>query len=255
MSNWKEVARPEMIQILRRHCIAFWCVEYPDIGEEKSESEIKICGGSAFLWQTDCGKFIITAYHVWNEFRDQIQNRPDRTLIFYLDGNHAIPLLNINLVSEDKDLDLAVLGGHGIEQLKLDEKAFFKQTVQQPEEVIDGDRLALLGYPKVLRIPEPPYNTIGIVYIQGSAIVSEYGLRFRMSGNPPNKFRSSAVPSLENFDMPGSSGGPVFAFRPTHIEWVGIVSEVGAPPHIDVVIVPSKYIGNDGKIIRPSILL
>lgn len=255
MSDWKEVARPEILTFLRQYCIAFWCVEYPEFKEKQSEPKFEICGGSGFLWQTECGKFLVTAYHVWAEFRDRILERPDRNLIFYLDGNHAFPLLNIKLVSEGRDLDLAVLGGPGIELLQLDEKAFFKQPVEVPADVLEADRLALLGYPKVLRISEAPYNTIGIVYMQGSAIVSEYGLRFRMAGNTLNKYRSSAVPSLEDFEMPGCSGGPVFVFRPGHIEWAGIVSEVGGAPHFDVVIVPSKFIGSDGIIIRPSTML
>lgn len=255
MSEWKESPRPEMLKILRRHCIAFWCVEYLDRTEPKDEVKFKVCGGSAFLWQTEYGKFLVTAYHVWAEFRDRILKQPNRNFIFYLDGDHAVPILGIKVVSEDKDLDLLVLAGAGIEKLQLDEKAFFKQANQASEKVVNGERLALLGYPKDLRISEQPYNTIGIIYMQGSAIVSEYGFRIRMSGNSPNKFRSSAVPSLESIEMPGSSGGPVFAFRATGIDWVGIVSEGGEAPHFDMVITPSNVISYDGKIIRPPTML
>jgi hypothetical protein len=255
MADWKKMPRPEKMLILRRHCIAFWCVEYPNGEEQPSEGDLRIRGGSAFLWQTDCAKFLVTAHHVWAKFRDRIQARPDRCLIFYLDGDHAIPIFGIDLVSEDQDLDLAVLGGPGIENLQLDEKAFFRQSAQPPPVVSSGDRLALLGYPKDLRIPEKPYNTIGMVYMQGSAIVGKYGLKIRMSGNPPNKFRSDAVPSLESFEIPGTSGGPVFAFRDSRIDWVGIVSEDAEAPHFDVVIAPSRFIGDDGKITRPQTML
>jgi len=252
MTGWKEMHRPEMMQILRRHCIAFWLIEYPDEVEQPGDVDLNTCGGSAFLWQTDRAKFLVTAYHVWSEFRNRIQKRPNHCLIFYLDRDHAIPIFNLKLVSEDKDLDLTVLGGSGIENLKLDEKAFFQQSAHPASEVSSGERLALLGYPKDLRISEMPYNTIGIVYMQGSAIVSKYGTKIRMSGNPPNKFRSAAVPSLEKFEMPGTSGGPVFAFRRSGVNWVGIVSEGGMAPHFDVVIALSKFIGGDGKINRPT---
>lgn len=255
MADWKEMPQPEMMQILRRHCIAFLCVEYPDGTEQPSEADPQICGGSAFLWQTDRARLLVTAYHVWAEFRDRILTRPDRCLVFYLDGDHAIPIFGIKLVSEDQDLDLAVLGGSGIEDLKPDEKAFYRQPAQPSSEVSTGDRLALVGYPKVLRISEMPFNTIGIAYMQGSAIVGAYGLKIRMAGNPPNRFRSAAVPSLENFELPGMSGGPVFAFRDLGVDWVGIVSEVGVPPLYDVVIAPSRFIGDDGRITRPSMML
>jgi hypothetical protein len=255
MADWKEIPRPEMMQILRRYCIAFWCVEYPDGTEQASEADPHICGGSAFLWQTDRAKFLVTAYHVWEEFRDRMRKCPGRCLIFYLDGDHAIPIFGIELVSEDQDLDLAVLGGSGIEDLKLDEKAFFRQPDQPPSAVATDDRLAVLGYPKVLRISEMPYNTIGIAYMQSAAIVGTYGLKIRMYGNPPNRFRSAAVPSLEDFELPGMSGGPVFAFRDSGVDWVGVVSEVGVPPVYDVVIAPSKFIADDGKITRPSTMI
>ena len=158
-------------------------------------------------------------------------------------------------MSVDQDLDLAVLAGPGIENLKLDEKAFFRQPLYPRSEVSTGDRLALCGYPKDLRIAERPYNTIGIVYMQGSAIVGTAGLTIRMPGNPPNKFRSDAVPSLASFELPGASGGPVFAFRPWGIDWVGIVSAVAGPPHYDVIIAPSRFIGDDGNITRPPTML
>ena len=158
-------------------------------------------------------------------------------------------------MSLDQDLDLAVLAGPGIENLKLDEKAFFRQPPYPRSEVSTGDRLALVGYPKDLRIAEQPYNTIGVVYMQGAAIVGSTGHTIRMKGNPPNKFRSATVPSLVSFDLPGASGGPVFAFRPWGIAWVGIVREVGDPPYYDVIIAPSRFIGDDGRIMRPPTML
>src|ERR1700689_4044785 len=90
-------------------------------------------------------------------------------------------------------------------------------------------------------------------YKPGAYIVSEYGLKIRMSGNSPNKFRSAAVPSLRSFEMPRTSGGPVFALRESGIEWVGIVSEGGIAPYFDIVIAPCKFISFDGRI-KPSLL-
>jgi hypothetical protein len=244
-----------MMQVLRRYCIAFWCVYYPDGAEQPSEGNYRLRGGSAFLLQTDRAKFLVTAYHVWAEFRDRILKQPDRCLIFYIDRDHAIPIFGIELVSEDQDLDLAVLGGSGIESLQMDEKAFFRRSAQPPPAVSSGDRLLLLGYPKDHRISEKFFSTIGIVYMQGSAIVSEYGRKIRMSGDPPNRFRSTGVPSLGSFEMPGTSGGPVFAFWASHVDWVGIVSEGGVASHLDMIIAPSRFIGDDGRITRPPTML
>lgn len=55
--------------------------------------------------------------------------------------------------------------------------------------------------------------------------------------------------------MPGTSGGPVFAFRASRVDWVGIVSEGGVAPHFDVIIAPSRFIGDDGRITRPPTML
>lgn len=255
MIDWKEMPRPAIMQILRRHCIALWCVEYPDTCEHPSKFEFSVCGGSAFLWQSNCAKFLITAHHVWDTLRERLLKKPEHTLIFYLDRDHAIPIFEMDVLSEDQDLDLAVLTGPGIENLKLDEKAFFRQPPHLRSEVSTDDRLALCGYPKDLRIAEKPYNTVGIVYMQGAAIVGATGQTIRMMGNPPNKFRSDAMPSLPDFELPGTSGGPVFAFRTWGIKWVGIVREVTGPPHNDVIIAPSIFIDENGQIRRPAMLL
>src|SRR5213596_2792219 len=127
VDDWKEQSRPVLMQILRQFCIALWLVDYPD-DAEPGKVDFKVCGGSAFLWQSDRGKFLVTAHHVWAAFCDLIRERPGRCLIFYLDGNHAIPIFRVEPVSLDQDLDLAVLAGPGIENLQLDEKAFFPQT-------------------------------------------------------------------------------------------------------------------------------
>ena len=253
IDDWKEMPRPAIMQILRQFCIALWLVEYRDEAEQ-GKADFNVCGASGFLWQSDRGKFLITAHHVWAAFRERLLERPGRCLIFYLDRNHAMPIFGAKAVSLDQDLDLAVFGGPGIENLKPDEKAFFPEPPYPRSEVATGDRLALCGYPKDLRI-EGPYNTIGMVYMQGSANLGAAGIMIRMSGNPPNKFRSAVVPSLANFDLPGTSGGPVFAFRPWGIEWVGIVSEGGGPSHYDVIIAPSRFIDDDGKITRPETML
>jgi hypothetical protein len=255
MADWKEMPRPEIMQILCRYCLAVWCVEYPDGVEGPSEADLKICGGSAFLWQVDRAKYLVTAHHVWTAFRDRLHDRLGRCLVFYLDRDHAIPIFGVEAVSLDQDLDLAILAGPGIENLRLDEKAFFKQPPNSRTEVLTGDRLAFCGYPKQLRITEAPYNTIGMVYMEGSAIVGAAGHTIRMSGDPPNKFRTAAVPSLASLELPGASGAPVFAFRPWGIEWVGIVREAANAPHYDVIITPSKFIAYNGKITRPPTML
>src|SRR5262245_11119913 len=113
MADWKVLPRPQVVQNLQRHCIALWCVTDPDDAEQVAASDLSICGGSAFLWQTDRGKFLVTAHHVWAAFRERIE-RLDRCLIFYLDRDHAIPIFGLEVVSVDQDLDLAVLAGPGI---------------------------------------------------------------------------------------------------------------------------------------------
>ena len=102
MADWKEMSLPAIMQILRRYCIALWCLEYPDGAEQPSEVDFKLCGGSAFLWQSDRAKFLVTAHHVWAAFRDRILERPGRCLIFYLDREHAIPIFGVEPVSVDQ---------------------------------------------------------------------------------------------------------------------------------------------------------
>ena len=53
MADWKEMSRPEIMQILRRYCIALWCVEYPDGAEQPSEAISNFAAG-----QRSCGNLI-----------------------------------------------------------------------------------------------------------------------------------------------------------------------------------------------------
>ena len=134
-----------------------------------------VCGGSAFLWQSNRGKFLVLAHHVWAAFRDRILQRPGRHLIFYLDGDHAIPIFGYSPVSVDQDLDLAVLAGPGIENLKLDEKAFFPQPPYARSEVSTGDRLASVAIQKTCVLLKSPTTLLELYTCRGLQLWERLG--------------------------------------------------------------------------------
>ena len=53
MADWKEMPRPGIMQILRRYCIALWCVEYPDGQSSRARPISNFAAG-----QRSCGNLI-----------------------------------------------------------------------------------------------------------------------------------------------------------------------------------------------------
>lgn len=253
MTEWQEnPERPPILQLLRPCCLALRFVEYPEGAPSPSRvSDIKMWGASAFLWQSRHSRFIVTAFHVWDELRKQERKLRGRCLICGLDDSHVVPLLQIKAISEDADLDLAVLTVAHIEELSFRGQAFFRQPPNPRLKVSTGDRLAIVAYPNSARFP----NNIGIFYRQAEATVSSTGLTIRVSGEATHKFRNPSVPNPTTTDFAGASGAPVFAFRPWGMEWVGIVREDSGAPNYDVIITPSRFIGDDGVIARPPEML
>jgi hypothetical protein len=252
VSEWQESPeRPPALQQLRPYCLALRFVEYPEGGPNPERSgDIKMWGASAFLWQAPRSRFIVTAFHVWDEIRKQATARRGRCLIAGLDESHAVPFFQMRAISEDAELDLAVLTVAHIEDLNFRGQAFFRQPPERLE-VSTGDRLAIVAYPNAARFPK----NIGIIYRQAQATVSSTRLTIRVSEEVSRKFRNPSVPDPTSADFAGASGAPVFAFRQSGMEWVGIVREDGGPPHYDVIITPSRFIRDDGIIVRPPELL
>jgi hypothetical protein len=253
VTEWQEnPQRPPLLQLLRPYCLALRFAEYPEGGPDSSPTGgIKMWGASAFLWQSSGSRFIVTAFHVWDALRKEARKLRGRCLICGLDDSHVVPLMPIKAVSEDPDLDLAVLTIPHIESLKFRDQAFFPQPSNPQSKVATGDPIVIVAYPNTARFPD----NIGIFYRQAQAIVGSTGLTIRVAGEPDRKFRNPSVPNPTTTDFAGASGAPVFALRPSGVEWIGIVREDGGAPHYDVIITPSRFIGDDGMITRPPELL
>jgi hypothetical protein len=255
VTEWNEEPnRPPKLQLLRPYCLALRFIEYPEGGPNPNLiwGGIQMWGASAFLWQSRNSRFIVTAFHVWNEFRKQARRLRGRCMICGLDDSQVVPLFPIKAISEDADLDLAVLTVANIEKLEFSRQAFFSQPSNSGSKVSTGDSLEIVAYSNSAHSPE----NIGILYRRGEATVSSTGTTIRVVGDPPHKFYNPAVPSPTNSDFAGASGAPVFTVRPSgEVEWVGIIREDGGPPHYDVIITPSRFIGEDGIITRPPELL
>ncbi len=209
MSEWQEnPERPPLLQLLRPYCLALRFVEYPEGGPSPGRAgEIKTWGASAFLWQSARSRFIVTAFHVWDAFRKEAKKLPGRCLICGLDESHVVPLFPIKAISEDPDLDLAVLTVAGIESLSFRGQAFFAQPANPQSKVSTGDSLVIVAYPNAARFP----SNIGIFYRQAQATVGSSGLTIRVAGEVTHKFRNPSVPNPSSTDFAGASGAPVFA--------------------------------------------
>lgn len=247
-------------EAIRRSCVPLMYIERGATGKRGQRGKLdarsyKLCGGTALLWESRRAKFIVTAAHVWKEIKSHTQAHPGKCILCFFDGDNPVLILDAHAVSQDDELDIAVISVSGLERFSLNERHFFKQPNRPQLDVLDGDPIALFGHPGKSRDFARKSVGLGSVYLQGRAAVSKSGDKIRLPGNPEMKLMRSGLSPPPDLNYAGVSGAPVFAFRAWGPEWVGVVQEGGNAPHYDIQITPSKFINEDGSITRPANML
>ncbi len=242
--------RPLFMQLIRRYCIPLHAVASDGHGVGKLE----FTGGSALLWETICGRFFVTACHVWRELAELTQGpSAERRLLTY-DVNGPVLIHLPRLIDESEELDIAVFDVPGIKHFSPAGRAFlhvfsWPTPPAQPGEMIVGG-----GYPGDMReLRSGRWEQNILVWAHQRCTVSESGRRLLLdahSGKGKASYFTKERPKA--LGLPGISGAPLFALRDT-LDWVGVVrSGCGTPPNgYSIQATPSGFVAPDGHIHSP----
>ena len=220
--------RPLYMQLIRRHCVPLHAVA----SEPHTAGGAKFTGGSAFLWETICGRFFVTASHVWWRLAELTQgSSADSRLITY-DLNGPVLIHLPRLIDESEELDIAVFDVPGIKDFNPAGKAFLRTLGWQTAPARAGEMIVGCGYPgDGRRFRSGRWEQDIMVWAHRRCTVSESGRRLLLDGHSvKGKTTYFTNERPKSLPLPGISGAPLFVLRDT-LDWVGIVrSGCGTPP-------------------------
>jgi len=240
--------RPLYMQLIRRHCVPLHAVA----SEPHTAGGAKFTGGSAFLWETICGRFFVTASHIWRRLADLTQESSAESRLITYDLNGPVLIHLPRLIDESEELDIAVFDVPRIKDFNPAGKAFLQTPGWVTAPAKSGELIVGCGYPAAgWKFRGQRWGLDIFVWAHRRCTVSESGRLLRLDGGQSEKgkvtyFTKEKPKSLE---LPGISGGPLFALRDT-LDWVGIVrSGYGIPlKGYTVQATPSEFVGADGHI-------
>jgi hypothetical protein len=97
--------------------------------------------------ETICGRFFVTAAHVWQELTKLTQNGSEYRIFTY-DLNGPVLLQLPRLIAQSGDLDIAVFTVQGITDLNPVGKAFLQTSNVPAAPVQSGEMVVGCGYPR-----------------------------------------------------------------------------------------------------------
>jgi hypothetical protein len=188
----------------------------------------RINNGTASLIDLGNGPLAITCSHVITSFRERL--RQGRPSVFQIGNCRLNPLSQ--LISEDKNLDLAVIGLRDDQAKEITEdgeigSSFFRPISWPPKPVAKGDFITFGGFPgqwrsqldsDALEFGTYGIGASGVTTVSDAYFVSQFE-------------REYWVPVLDNrgtdhlADLGGLSGGPAFIQRGLGFDFVGVIYE------------------------------
>lgn len=221
---------------------------------EEAKQELGGCGGTALLWQTLEGRFIVGAAHVWRELVRQRDSRRGRMSICVGMGQRVVSLLEAEPLDISDELDLVVLRAPSEIANRMGKKAFYRTNVWPLPSALDGETLGVLGFPGELRRPNGfTVETNSFYYENTCAVSTRTILIGAFQKEPPETVVhiDRAVNPVKDFG--GISGAPVFALRGGNPVWVGVVKRGAEGPGVEAGLQasPSHFVQADGKLRAP----
>jgi hypothetical protein len=222
---------------------------------EHAQEQLTSCGGTALLWQSMEGRFIVGAAHVWQELiarRDQLRGRMSICIGM---GQRVVSLLDIEPVDIDDELDIVVLRAPAEIDERMGKKSFYRANKWPLPPATDGETLGVLGFPGELRTPTGFTVETNSFYYENTCHVSVRGtlLIGAFPEEPPEIVVHVDFPVNPVKSLGGISGAPVFALRDGQPVWVGVVKRgpEGDGATAGLQATPSHFIQANGKLRAP----
>ncbi len=240
--------RPLFMQLIRRYCVPLHAVAH----EPSSTAKAKFTGGSALLWETICGRFFVTAAHVWRRLAELTQGTSAESRLITYDVNGPVLIHGPRLIDQSEELDIAVFDVPGIKDFNPAGKAFLRTPGWVTAPAKSGELIVGCGYPAAGRkFRGQQWGLDILVWAHRRCTVSESGRLLRLDGGRSEKGKATyfTKEKPKSLELPGISGAPLFAFRDT-LDWIGIVrSGYGKPlKGYTIQATPSEFVGADGHI-------
>src|SRR5439155_18858677 len=137
--------RPLFMQLIRRYCVPLHAVAH----EPNSTGRAKFTGGSALLWETICGRFFVTASHVWRRLAELTQGASAESRLVTYDVNGPVLVHGPRLIDQSEELDIAVFDAPGIKDFNPAGKAFLQTPGWVTAPAKSGEMIVGCGYPGV----------------------------------------------------------------------------------------------------------
>jgi len=239
--------RPDFSHLIRRHCVPLHAIAVDD----NLNGGLNITGGTALLWETICGRFYVTAYHVWEKLAELTQGPSPDYHFFTYDLLGPIRIYHPRLIDASEELDLAVFTALGIMDGDPTGKSFLQTHIWPPAPAKSGDMIVGCGYPGDMRMFfKGHWEQNILIWANRKCTVSESGERILLYAEP-GKGQAAYFTRTEpqGLSLPGISGAPLFALRDT-LDWVGVVrSGVGELLNgFSIQATPSGFLHPDGRI-------
>lgn len=231
-------------------------------GEFPSARGVYNNGTVSFMEFPD-GKFIVTNFHVWNQFR--LDRKRDNTCRVYIAGTGLSKPLDISdavVVSENEQLDLCVLS-FPHEQIEVMGKEYARLQVWPPFRAQNNDGIAIVGFPGIRRQVKTklhPEDNREIEVLDHQALilwahvygVSDRKFLFKFQHRMPEVVNFSDDPPAE-YLWGGMSGSLVYSNGYSSKSFVpcGILHAAGEGLNASFYATHLDFINSDGTINNP----
>lgn len=188
----------------------------------------KVRSATASLLDFGRGPLAVTCHHVIKEYRAHLEQ--GNAGLFQIGNCRLDPLQQ--LISDDETLDVAVIALAADQAREVTDdgeigSSFFQPATWPPAPIRDGDYVSFGGFPGEWRTVDGVDSVTFSTYSSGASRVTVVRDSYFVSQFE----REYWVSSFEHRDaadlrrLGGLSGGPAFALRGLHYDFVGVVYE------------------------------
>jgi len=231
---------PELRRIAKLACVPFWWHGLDAEGKYGIHHNGTVC----FL-KTGKRLFAVTAWHVFDAYREARARQPDIRCQFGATTTEP----EARLIAESKLLDLATFDVSEVIVAASGAAAHTPMTWPTPA-VNLGEVLLCGGYPGALRLEKETTAEMPFQWFAGAPIsVTPENVKLHIDWN--NFHQPLHGATIDNTELGGMSGGPVFRLVPAppieRLELVGFIYE--SQPSLSLMFArPSLHITEDGQI-------